>query len=66
MKKAFDLFIAIVVLGVLGFVMWKFKWWIIGTSLVFAVVLMVTNAIFRKIKGRNLKLYNHIMKEGEK
>lgn len=61
MKKVFSTIIAIIMLAGVAYLVWTFKWWIVGG----ATVLSLFNMAFKGITGRNTKLFKHFEKQGK-
>lgn len=70
MKRVLDFvyifLIMTIFFGGMAYVVWNFKWWILGGAFVFALIFMGVNSAHRKITGKNMKLYDRIMEEDKK
>jgi LPS O-antigen subunit length determinant protein (WzzB/FepE family) len=54
---------AVAMLVGMAVVVWKFKWIILCSVLVFTLVLMGSNALYHRYTGRDMAIYTRIMKE---
>ena len=61
MKKVFSTIIAIIMLAGVAYLVWTFKWWIIGGS----VALALFNTAFKEITGRDTKLIQRFRKQSK-
>lgn len=61
--KTLKAILAIAILGVMMVVVWKFKWFILGGTLAYVLIMMSCNHFYRKATGKNMKIYDRIMND---
>lgn len=57
---------AIALFGAMVWVLWTFKWWILAAIMVYVVVIIGVNAVYKRIMGRDMSWYTRIIEEGKK
>jgi hypothetical protein len=66
MKSILDwvrIVVAIVLLGVGMVVVWKYKWVLLGSVLVYVLIMMACNHYYRKATGKDMTIYTRIFKD---
>lgn len=54
--------VGMVAIGAVLVLAWRYKWYILGASLVYVLVLMACNYYYRKATGKNMRIYDRMMK----
>lgn len=57
---------AIALFGGFMWFMWTFKWWVLGALIVYVVLVIGVNAVYKRIMGKDMAWYTRIMEEGKK
>lgn len=66
MKSIIDwvkIVLAVVILGAMAVVVWKFKWILLGCAVGYVLIMMACNHYYRKATGKNMKIYDRLIKD---